>query len=913
LVEIFVEIMNAIVSSSPSLIQALVSVCGYCLTMIIEAVPFLIQMYIWYYRILFFVLEPILNLLASMARAFRAGSPNRKRSEVPNPTGGSTGLNPEWNVDYDYERMPQYVGDTAEATDQYWTEDSLEWNSQQLNDMNVWNIKNPPGTHSYYHYLDQPTLDDMPEFQHAYMSPEMLTLHRDPFTVEHDTVLHDYTDDSSRYSMPLNERQSRSIRITRSSDGRPPPTSSSVASSRGNYTHRTHQHTAAPRTTLRGGLLNHRPLPPLHHDFHKKVMCKSKLCGGYGKALPHPLIAIKADRSYKGHMFGINKETQEEHKQRFVHTSAAIHATRRAVHEVFKEHYHGNNGRTEQHVRNLLHTVTGFRTSSELFAHVTSHHEHPADSMLSYVPVLSELPVFRWMRDFDERYDQFYGNWMRQRSVFMFNQTAGHEYIQNTAASRRHLLQYSPSAVGSASAPILFVTPEKSTVQDTKNHVKDPNTAPSLPVFKLLSTTDCLRKPGVNQPLNPLCLPEIPQQLICFVENVIYKFSSEKIANLQFCDYEPQCANIGFCIIQRPAFSFNLLIIVDNLEYWINWCWIQNGLVYTSLIVTLVFPAWKTFLKIIGSQFPAIAGLTDLIYELTPNSPLKFNDIVCFMIFAYAPVICAVLLFAIYVILYPLYLFLWRCIETLESLYSACVAIMASQWAATEEAEWYQKQELSFILNARKVLRRDPFFVRPKRRGPIVDPDDETPSVDELVKPLVYSRVQNNGARIPISASMISSHVQMLQAERRAQTQGGPLMVGGSLPGFEDGDRDVEMAAELTPDYQGDPNDALDQFVSPEQDAITPEIRQSMISLVRSLQEARNFFGEPDPTVTMDEALAFEQRFKPLILSLHYSNHWVSRYINEHLHTLHKYTHRKPVETQHWDGMLQSHQAQMEQ
>jgi hypothetical protein len=234
IVQITIELLQAVVAMSPSIVAMCVNVLGYCLTIFIESVPFLIQIFAWTFRVLYFVLEPILDLLVSIAKMFRGGTVSPVRSArsmpMPDPSGGwakdpdkiyvdnEEAQQTQFAPDYDPEAqefnefhqnneniqysassgLPVFVDYTARSFDQYYTQDSAVDSSAELNEMNDYHIRNPLGMWSSYFYLNQGTLAELPALQveeEEFMTAEMLSLHRGDFEYSHDTADDDYDQD----------------------------------------------------------------------------------------------------------------------------------------------------------------------------------------------------------------------------------------------------------------------------------------------------------------------------------------------------------------------------------------------------------------------------------------------------------------------------------------------------------------------------------------------------------------------------------------------------------------------------------------------------------------------------------------------------------------------------------------------
>ncbi len=983
LVQITIEVIVAITSISPAVIQALVNVIGYCMTIIIESVPFLIQITVWTFRILYFVLEPILDLLVSIAKMFRGGlvtsvrsvkrdamgnpppafaqqARHKKRDFAPSSSSGDfyteddpvlvpqtsgngysrpfendddaddDGANQQMNSNIQYDRNgnPIYVDYAARSFGQYYTAESGAESSQELNDINTYFLHNPLGSHSHYFYLDNGEISELPELEverHEYMTAKVLELHRGDFTYEHDTEDNDYSDAAADDGLMMHERQQRSVRIYHLSAAKSPRRTNSSSSKFGYHGNNNRvPQTPGRRAKIMAALKKAPKLKPLHHDFHKKVLCKSALCGGHGKALPHPVISVKADHNYRSNMFQLHRESHDDHRRRVVHTYAAMHALGRAVHHVYNHYYWQSDGSLEHHARRALKAVTGFDSGSRLLEHMMTRHEHPVDSVMSYVPILSEHWPFRHIFALYEGADRrhyesrFLGHWIRKRVVVMGSvadinqnqkqQTASdviadalngqrrlmhvtvetHEELERHEAGRQ-LLDFAQTGIDALVSPMLFVSDNSIPVKKTNNHIKDPNSVMTLPLFKFLMR-DCVARIGPNAPaLNPLCLPLIPAQLLCLVENIEYKIFNKFYERIQWCDYESQCADVGFCMPPRPTGDiFEILIIVNNIEYLVNWCWIRNGFVYASLVFRIVFPLLPYLLAIAVSQVPLLRPFLKWLEDLSANQ-IQFADLLCLLIYAYAPLLVVFLGFLAYIIIVPLFRFLWRFFTSLLAFFSAMMALEASRLATIESAGWYQLQERDFLLDPTKILRRDPFLVQVPRQNNVDDPGDELPSADEVIRPAMMN-LRNLQTRIEHERTLIEHERRLVQGEQNQNPN--QISVVGPITTVTTEDAaarisETEIAAIVA------------------EAPVSKQARECMFLFVRSVNSARSQYGEPDESVTLERAHEFESAFGPLVQTLHYTRTWLNEYINETRHQAEKHAVRKPIVTHYWTGSAQ--------
>jgi hypothetical protein len=573
--------------------------------------------------------------------------------------------------------------------------------------------------------------------------------------------------------------------------------------------------------------------------------------------------------------------------------------------------------------------VTGSDTFQQMYERALSHEEHPLDSLASHIPVLSEWAPFSWISAFDPDPDSLYGNWMRDRHVFLaYNATAdvvGPTYSVNTPGvfSRRRMLhvtldhdpakraerirqqghseqgwfhdypkwfeeqtakaqhdrdphpstddgeehhRHDARVINDVTQPVLFATKVGShATTPTKNHINDPNTLPSIAVVHLVSTRDCVIRPGEKNARNPLCLSEIPAQLICFLEYFVHWIFVDTFTTLKFCGFEHQCSRLGFAIIKRPPFSLSFLVPVKHVSLFISWPWIQNGFVWFAVAGSIVLPILRELCDVVIANVPPLKAPAKLLKSIIPTI-LTFQDSVCLTIFFYGAVLL-ILLIWIFWIFYPLVTWTFRTLISLASLVMGLMAVEAQRYAAIQQSSWYQMQQITFNGNPSAYLREDPFVVSsPIGSSRIFSSSEGLPPMHMLTKPFVATPVQIQ--------RRISAHI------------GAPV---GSLALDE---------TRLTDDI-----DTAPAPVSVH-DELTPEQRYATMRLFSGLRKSKSFWGEADPSITVRVANEFEGGLKPFQLSFHASGIWLSRYIAETEHKTQKYWTRRPAVAHVSNGML---------
>jgi hypothetical protein len=220
-------------------------------------------------------------------------------------------------------------------------------------------------------------------------------------------------------------------------------------------------------------------------------------------------------------------------------------------------------------------------------------------------------------------------------------------------------------------------------------------------------------------------------------------------------------------------------------------------------------------------------------------------------------------------------LWFWRTFTSLEAMYGAIRSIEASRLARIEASEWFQIQERQFYIEPYRALRNDPWLVKPRPSPAYIDPGADLPSVSELAT----SPLMRAASRIGAQQRSVGAD---LESGRGGAFEATSVLDADNVQGFDGAGEAADVGADM--------------------DAVSPETCQSMLLYTRSLQAAREYFGEPDPTVTLEQAHQFEQRFGPLIQSLHFSHSWLRKFLGEHTHQRTADRDRRPVEAPHWTG-----------
>jgi len=123
--------------------------------------------------------------------------------------------------------------------------------------------------------------------------------------------------------------------------------------------------------------------------------------------------------------------------------------------------------------------------------------------------------------------------------------------------------------------------------------------------------------------------------------------------------YEQQCADLGFCIVPPPVVDTNIFVMPDGISSWFSLCWVQNGLVWIGLVLSLVLPVVRITFQVLASRIPFLAfffnGLASLIPDLVTT-----QDIPCLIRFFYGFALMPAIAYLWYIFVLPLVFCFWR-------------------------------------------------------------------------------------------------------------------------------------------------------------------------------------------------------------------------------------------------------------
>ena len=631
--------------------------------------------------------------------------------------------------------------------------------------------------------------------------------------------------------------------------------------------------------------------PPLPHDWlsledeiaSHHVECRSHMCGGAGKRLRHPIhTVISEPQPWLYDALGAGHD-HRTHRRRFIHTVSLVHAVRKTAAHVAHKHWANGDGEFPRRVQRAWQDITGHNSLQAFLDHHTSHHEHPIDSLASLVPTPSNWTLVRALRRLggDDGSDGVYhADWLAQRHVHYAEHTA-----DERGRRRLHVTRDEAGVPHRRDARGKFAPEGDGDVRGPIRQKGGGNQAiPTLPVFELLYTQNCISKPR-----NQLCLPEISPQLGCLLAGIASLFP--KKPPVEFCDYEQQCADVGFCIVERPKVGPDIFVVLNNVDSWISWCWLQNGLVWFGVLLSLILPVVRITFQVLSALIPFLSWFFDAFVSIIPGL-VSTQELVCLIPFFYGFVLWVVILYLVYLFVLPLLFWFWRTLISTDALFSALRAIEATRLAYLEQGGSRQLIENFWRVNHNGVLPGDPWMNSPlitKQPQPHagLDPFAEARAQASRTRVFVPPRGGAFMPYIPLTGGFTPDeddlkHVSpLLQPELEVRSQTSFTRVPLVAPIAAD----IEAAA------------ATDE-------PPTPEAVAAIRVYTAALRQAEAFFGRPAGIVTFHDIFTHEARFRPLIHSVEWSATWLRRYTAEYIHQAEANRSRRPPPTVYQRGMF---------
>ena len=153
LTQIFVEIIQALVSVAIPLLEALAKIIGPTINIIFEAVAVVFPVVQWLFQVLFYALEPILFIVVHIVSWFTslfAMAAMMQRQLLS--------LNDDGGVNGNFMRFQQEMyGSAYDSGRKYWSSPSFsDAKKRELQMINRRNLKRPPKSFDYYWTIHRP-------------------------------------------------------------------------------------------------------------------------------------------------------------------------------------------------------------------------------------------------------------------------------------------------------------------------------------------------------------------------------------------------------------------------------------------------------------------------------------------------------------------------------------------------------------------------------------------------------------------------------------------------------------------------------------------------------------------------------------------------------------------------------------
>lgn len=884
LAQILIGVFEGLVSVSTELLSIFSTVSGAIITVVLESSPILLEQVNYLFRILPFTLVPITALIVKVVnyvkKAFFLARLLLEAAPIVGASLASTSTSPRRP-----DESMQFWRTFGEYGSRYWTPESARRNVDNLDRMSAWLTKNPPGTYSDYYVLHNADMIHSPESYYAGRAPLQADIHLPPEWQERST------NETSR--------EKRHLPFSTGDRHRGPDPLYFMS-----HEQREHMYNGNVRLDS----------DPLEDSLHKRLPCRSRFCGGEGATVAHPMKTIASthlrDRVI---LSSLVPNDIRSHRKRSAHAATLIYATRHAMHHTMSKHWRDGDGTLRKHVGNAWKQWTGHETFHSAAETWLSHHDDPMDSLATYAPVLSEMGLFRVILELHpyETQQMYYGRWAGKRQFFYAEvddpYTGTRRKVVHITLNERNAT--APPALGTRQLhqivlgddtmtikeqpvqttflPLIFLNPFSgpgSILYGTlaTGYIAGKLLEPALPVLHMLSKLNCYS----SVPRHPWCIPEMPSQINCLLEQAIRIIPHTLPVTL--CHYEEQCADIGFCIAPRPDLAtVQPLNIVANRRFLISWCWVKNFFVWFLIAGSLVLPVLKLSFQIISVIVPLFGALIfEPLRRLLPNG-ITLQQSVCLFIYFYAPVTGLVIIFYLR-FLWPLMIWLWNVIQGFFAMIDAIRGIEIARLAAISQEPWFEYMQAREDAAAQHTLHRDavfgPLFPVHTGGGPGVTPYD--PHASERLYGHYASRPAAAGYPLP---PLVNPSEEGLDPEKARESMlRGSLYSVAPLPSIS-----AEIAAPL--------------LTAPVVDVAGMHIsRQAVAALTvmkNSLEYSVKLFGVPHPKTTMQHVHDHEVRWHPAIHTGHYSWTWISRAIAKAKHEREK-QHRRPPTMSYFKGLF---------
>ena len=748
--EIMLGALQAIVESPSIRLDELVVVVGPLVSIMVDSAPIIFSVVFWLIRILFAILPPLLTLLvkvikfvqshfflmAMAKRVLLSADWEQADQEVFGPRARTVNKGPAaYSTADDYDQ--DIFTSVGHRTIKFWDQESLSYAEKHLSTITDWHQSNPPHTFNYYQTVRQPILSKHTEWN------------RDLFGVQDD----DNDGQVDEDGVPLGFMQF-------SSQDQGKDTFPKTWRPFADHEHAWNEFLAPLPTSHEDEASAREAMIMLDQELHKKLPCKSRLCGGHGRALEHPARAIHGNSkpAYQIH-HGRQKRTPKEQKNAFTIGSVIVHSARRALGTV------ANNWVYNKRFQKLGHRHAersmGTHTFEQLFDNITEGFDDPVEAiLLKGHDYLSDSFPFNMFRMATAENSVDHSEWLNSR-VMTYNHLASDK---NKVGPRYAHVELTPSeykditgeawhdtrvtdehihyrrkmykehkarqeeeqegggrkrSVGGtggrpAGVPISgptvggqaigdFPLPEQA---DTDFDFE----APGLPLMQLLVQRNCY-----DEPHHFLCLPVIPMQWSCVFQAIVELIRNNDFP-FNFCDSDEYCTR-WFYYIERPPPAERFLVFLELANYidlFISWERIANGFVWFFLAASFIAPGVKFFLEILRAAFPTILGpLLNWIIDLWPDTVDLRNDFPCLLEYIYDGFLVLILGILFILLVMPFIEWLLDAIQSVLDAFSTIEGINQSRKDTIENSMRYTFYHQAYQSEANAGLRflNDPGYL----------------------------------------------------------------------------------------------------------------------------------------------------------------------------------------------------------
>lgn len=750
IVEIFLGGLQSFVESPSIRLDELVVVIGPIVSLIVDSAPVVFSVVFWLIRVLFAILPPLLTLLVKVIKFvqshfFLMAMAKRVLLSVEGGEGGQEAFGSRARTvnkgpaaysstdDYDQDIFTS----VGHRTSKFWDQQSLSYAEKHLSTITDWHRANPPHTFNYYQRVRQPILS-----KHG-------AWNRDLFGVEKEV-----DEDGVPLGFMQFEGQEEEEEIL-TKNWRP----------FAEHDHSWHEFLGRLPTSHEDEATAREAMEMLDQELHKKLPCKSRHCGGHGRALTHPAVAIhgRTKTAYQIH-HGRPKRTAKEQKNAFTTSSVIVHAAKRALGTVANNWIY--NKRFQKIGHKHAERSMGTHTFEQLFDNITQGFDDPVEAILlkghDYISDSFPFNMFRvatpensvddsdWLGSRLMEYKHLHSDKDKMGPRYVHVELTPSEYKEITGEAwhdnrvtdehihyRRSIYKkhkeniarqtgdgrkrsvggihgrpagvpiYGPTVGGQAIGD--FPTPEQAGVSFDFE-------APGLPLLQLLVARNCY-----DEPKHFLCLPVIPMQWSCVFEAIVELIRNNDFP-FNYCASDEYCTR-WFYFIERPPIAERFLVLLEVAKYidlFISWERIANGFIWFFLAAAFIAPGVKLFLEILRAAFPVLLGpLLNWLIDLWPDTVDLRNDFPCLLAYLYDATLLLVLGVLFLLLVVPFIEWLLDAIQSALDAFSTIEGINQSRLDTIENSMRYTFYHQAYQSEANAGLRflNDPGYLERNSLG----------------------------------------------------------------------------------------------------------------------------------------------------------------------------------------------------